>query len=200
MTRYKTEHREQTREAIVSAASGMLRERGFAGTGVADVMKAVGLTHGGFYAHFPDKGAMLIAALERAFVESPRNFAMLAGLANKTGDAGIIAEKYLSDRRVASVATACPAAALVSEMHRQPEVMQRTFQSGAEATAGVIASVDGLASGEGGEAWAPLAMLMGALSLMRAVPDASAREAIRAQVADALRILAAQPQSITAAD
>jgi TetR/AcrR family transcriptional regulator, transcriptional repressor for nem operon len=190
MVRYSSEHREQTREAIVAAASTMLRERGFTGTGVADVMKAVGLTHGGFYAHFPDKGALLIAALERAFVDSPRNFAMLASLAKSSADAGLIAEKYLSDARVESVATACPAAALASEMHRQPENVQRAFQTGAETTARVVATVDGLAPPEGDEAWAPLALLMGALSLMRAVPDSEVRGAIRAQVAEALRTLA----------
>ena len=130
MTRYKPEHREQTHDAILVAASEILRERGFDGTGVADVMKAVGLTHGGFYAHFQNKEALLTAALERAFVESPIKFGKLAMLANKTGDAGVMAEKYLGDDRVADVASTCPSAALVSEMHRQPESVQAVFLGG----------------------------------------------------------------------
>ena len=190
MTRYKPEHREQTHDAILAAASEILRERGFEGTGVAEVMKAVGLTHGGFYAHFSNKDALLVAALERAFVESPINFAKLAMLANKTGDVGVMAEKYLGDERVADVASTCPSAALVSEMHRQPEAVQSVFKQGSQATARAIAGVPGLAPDGAEEAWAVLAMFIGALSLMRAMPEKSTRTKIRSQVAGTLRRLA----------
>ena len=45
----------QTRERILDAAAQLFRERGFGGIGVADLMKAAGLTHGGFYGHFESK-------------------------------------------------------------------------------------------------------------------------------------------------
>jgi TetR/AcrR family transcriptional regulator, transcriptional repressor for nem operon len=194
MVRYKTGHRDKTHAAIVAAASALLRDKGFSETSVATVMKAVGLTHGGFYAHFPDKTAMITAAVDEAFEESPKNFAALSKMANAKGDAGFIAEKYLADERVARIATGCPAAALVSELHRQPEAVQQAFQTGARATARELAKADGLVTdepdGSDREAWAALAMLMGALSLMRAVPDPTIRETIRTQVIDALRKLA----------
>ena len=82
MARYKNDHHGKTHGAIVDAASKLLREHGFTDTSVANVMKAVGLTHGGFYAHFPDKTAMLVAAVERAFVQSPKNFDVLTRMAN----------------------------------------------------------------------------------------------------------------------
>ncbi len=56
-------------EQIVSAASRMLRERGIEGTSVADLMQAVGLTHGGFYRHFESKDALVAEAAEAAFAE-----------------------------------------------------------------------------------------------------------------------------------
>ena len=53
-------------ERIVDAAARAIRREGYAGVGVADVMKEAGLTHGGFYAHFPSRDALLAAAMERA--------------------------------------------------------------------------------------------------------------------------------------
>jgi TetR/AcrR family transcriptional regulator, transcriptional repressor for nem operon len=153
-------------------------------------MKSVGLTHGGFYAHFDDKTAMLVAALDHAFVESPQNFATLAKMANAKGDAGFIAEKYLADTRVATPATGCPAAALVSELPRQPEAVQNAFEKGARATATAISSASGLTPADrSGEAWAALSLLVGALTLMRAMPDGAVRETVRQQAVDAMRKL-----------
>jgi TetR/AcrR family transcriptional regulator, transcriptional repressor for nem operon len=127
MVRYKKGHHDATHTAIVEAASKLLRDHGFSETSVGAVMSAVGLTHGGFYAHFPNKTAMIEAAVEAAFVESPKNFAALARMSAAKGDVGFMAEKYLSDDRVASIATGCPAAALVSELHRQPKDIQQAF-------------------------------------------------------------------------
>lgn len=56
----------RSRQRIVRAAADRLRRDGVAGTGVADVMADAGLTHGAFYSHFPDKGALVAAALADA--------------------------------------------------------------------------------------------------------------------------------------
>jgi TetR/AcrR family transcriptional regulator, transcriptional repressor for nem operon len=193
MARYKDDHRDKTHAVIVEAASKLLREHGFTDTSVADVMKAAGLTHGGFYAHFPDKTAMLVAAVEKAFVQSPRNFEILAQHANRKSDAGFIAEMYLSDSQVADIANGCPAAALVSELHRQAPPVQTAFQAGADVTARELSKAHGLAPTNGEPAWAALALLMGALTLMRALPDPTVRAAIRSQAIDALRRLSNPP-------
>ncbi|WYX24985.1 helix-turn-helix domain-containing protein [Achromobacter xylosoxidans] len=58
--------KELSHDRIVEAAARAIRREGYAGVGVADVMKEAGLTHGGFYAHFPSRDAMLVAAMERA--------------------------------------------------------------------------------------------------------------------------------------
>jgi TetR/AcrR family transcriptional regulator, transcriptional repressor for nem operon len=205
LVRYKSGHHDATHTAIVTAASKLLREQGFTATSVATVMGAVGLTPGGFYAHFASKTALLEAAVAEAFVESPQNFSVLARIATEKGDAGFVAEKYLADARVASIATGCPAAALVSELHRQPASVQAAFQAGARATALELAKAPGLqprsdlgpnlatsaevAAVADPAAWAALALLMGALGLMRATPDPAVREAIRQQTVAALRTL-----------
>ena len=54
-----TANRKQaTHERIVDVASRAIGRSGYGGTGVADIMKEAGLTHGGFYAHFPDFGTL----------------------------------------------------------------------------------------------------------------------------------------------
>jgi TetR/AcrR family transcriptional regulator, transcriptional repressor for nem operon len=191
MVRYDQGHRARTHQAIVEAASLLMRDRGFTDASVANVMKAAGLTHGGFYAHFPDKTAMLTAAVAQAFVQSPKNFTALARMATATGDAGIIAKHYLSEARVADVATGCPAAALVSEVHRQDGAVQSAFRVGTQDTQLALAHVPGLSTSDADHSWAALAMLVGALALMRAMPDTNLHDTIRDQTISAMRKLAA---------
>src|SRR5215510_5399518 len=66
MARIANSRKEETHDRIVAVAAGALRKHGYSGVGVADVMKQAGLTHGGFYAHFKSRDALLVEALERA--------------------------------------------------------------------------------------------------------------------------------------
>lgn len=188
MVRYDKTHHDQTHKAIVSAASTLLREKGFTETSVTTVMKAVGLTHGGFYAHFEDKTAMLTAAMHEAFVESPKNFKAMADLAQTQDDVGLIAKYYLSESRVEDVASGCPAAALVSELPRQDKLVKDAFQKGTVATMHALAKAPGLSN----DSWAALAMLVGGLVMMRAFSDQNTNAIIRNQIIAALRLLSKQ--------
>src|SRR2546421_11104977 len=62
--------KEASHERIVSVAARAIRRSGYDGTGVADIMKEAGLTHGAFYAHFPSREAMLAEAASRACAEA----------------------------------------------------------------------------------------------------------------------------------
>src|SRR6185369_5354649 len=66
MARTPNSRKEDTHERIVEIAARAIRRHGYAGVGVADVMKEAGLTHGGFYAHFDSRDSLLVEALERA--------------------------------------------------------------------------------------------------------------------------------------
>ena len=195
MVRYERGHRERMRETIVSSASRILRDKGFTEASVPQVMKAVGLTHGGFYAHFSDKNALLTAAVDEAFVQSPKNFAALADMANMSADAGLIAKHYLSDSRVADVASGCPAAALMGEVRRQDADVLAAFQAGSEQTMQALATAKGLSEPDGDHAWAALAMLVGGLAMMRAMPAGETRAAIRGQIISAMRKLTSDASS-----
>src|SRR5260221_6574801 len=74
--------KEATHERIVEAAARAIRRSGYDGTGVADIMKDAGLTHGGFYAHFPSREAMLAEAADRAGAEAVAASARIAAAAS----------------------------------------------------------------------------------------------------------------------
>lgn len=65
--RYSESHKQETRKKVVRAAADAVRAKGPEGVAVAEVMAKAGLTHGGFYAHFSNKEALVVAAIEEAF-------------------------------------------------------------------------------------------------------------------------------------
>ncbi|MCX6931880.1 MAG: TetR family transcriptional regulator, partial [Verrucomicrobia bacterium] len=76
--RYPPTHKLDTRRRIVAAASAAFRERGVENTGVDEVMRRAGLTHGGFYAHFEDKAALVAEACTDAFDAAVGNLERIA--------------------------------------------------------------------------------------------------------------------------
>ncbi len=68
--RKSKEEAAETRARIIRKASKEFNQHGIAGTGLADVMKSAGLTHGGFYKHFQSKDELVAEALERGLEKS----------------------------------------------------------------------------------------------------------------------------------
>src|SRR5262245_62175702 len=98
MTRVTTgTKKERTHERIVRSAARALRRDGFDGVGVAEVMQDAGLTHGGFYAHFPSREALLVEALDSAAAESAALFDEAASQGDKAEGLKLVLERYLSD-------------------------------------------------------------------------------------------------------
>ena len=119
----KQNRREQSHQRILDAAARAVRRQGYAGVGVAEVMKEAGLTHGGFYAHFKSRDALLAAAIEHAAKDSVR---ILSRRIKTLQDAGAspvraLVEGYLGDAHVDACERGCPVAALGSEMPRQTD-------------------------------------------------------------------------------
>src|ERR1700682_1704750 len=123
MKRAASRSKEATHDRIVAAAARAIRRSGYNGTGVADIMKDAGLTHGGFYAHFPSREAMLAEAADRAGSESVAMMERIAAAAPPPRALQAMMQAYLSKAHVEGIETGCPIAALGSEMPRQaPEV------------------------------------------------------------------------------
>jgi len=131
MSRTPNSRKEESHERIVDAAARAIRRHGYAGVGVADVMKEVGLTHGGFYAHFDSRDALLVEALERAGRQSSDAVTRAAELRVGKGVSAFrsLVETYLADHHLASLETGCPVAALGSDMPRQSKAVREASVS-----------------------------------------------------------------------
>jgi TetR/AcrR family transcriptional repressor of nem operon len=98
----------ENRRTILDAASRLFRERGYDSVTVAEIMKAAGRTHGGFYGYFPSKDVLIANALEDA----------LSKQQEPTGDLADFAAGYLSAAHRDNRAGGCPTAALAAETIR----------------------------------------------------------------------------------
>lgn len=122
----KPGRRQLSHERIVDAAARAVRKHGYNGVGVADVMKEAGLTHGGFYAHFKSRDALLAAAVEHAGIESTKFLSrrMAALIARGASPVRALVEAYLAEEHVQATEHGCPVAALGTEMPRQAGEVQ----------------------------------------------------------------------------
>ena len=94
--RYSREHNQETHARIVKKASVRLREKGAHGIGVADLMKEAGLTHGGFYAHFDSREALVIEAFAYAMDRSTERWRKVAEETPPEKRLATIVETYLT--------------------------------------------------------------------------------------------------------
>lgn len=123
MKKAATKSKEATHERIVDVASRAIRRSGYDGTSVVDIMKEAGLTHGGFYAHFDSREAMLAEAADRAGADAVAASARIAAAAPPEQALQRMMYSYLSKEHLDSIESGCAIAALGSEMPRQaPEV------------------------------------------------------------------------------
>lgn len=118
-----TNKKAQTQDKILTVAARAIREYGYHGIGVAKLMKEAGLTHGGFYAHFPTRSHMLIKAIDRAGHESKVRLNKAIQQRELQSDSAFkaLVSSYLSDAHRESIASGCPIVALGSEMGRQDQ-------------------------------------------------------------------------------
>jgi len=171
MSRIPNSRKEDTHEHILDVAARAIRREGYAGVRVADVMKEAGLTHGGFYAHFPSRDALLVEALARAGRESAVAVARAAEAKREKGISAFrsLVETYLADRHLGSRESGCPVAALGCEMPRQSKAVR---EASAERVQRLIVAVrETLPAGTRSAAAVVTGTLVGALQLGRALGD-----------------------------
>lgn len=161
-----------THDRILDTAARVLRDTGFGGVGVADVMKRTGLTHGGFYAHFPSRDALLAEALQRAGQDSRERMqrSIAAGEAKTGSRFRALVEGYLSEKHLKSPDSGCPVAALASELPRQSDLVRAAGAARVESLIAVVGAT--LPPGHAPEvAGLITAQLVGALQIARTLGD-----------------------------
>lgn len=125
--RYSPEHKAETHARIVRKASVRLREKGAHGIGVADLMKEAGLTHGGFYAHFSSRDALVVEAFGYAMDRSVENWRKrLAEMAPEKRLPAIV-DFYLSAQHRDDPGHGCSVPALGAEIARESPKTRKAF-------------------------------------------------------------------------
>ena len=125
--RYSREHKQETHDRIVKKASVRLREKGAHGIGVADLMKEAGLTHGGFYAHFDSREALVIEAFAYAMDRSMEHWRKQSGQVPPEKQLTQVVETYLSALHRDNPGHGCSIPALGAEIARESPKTRKAF-------------------------------------------------------------------------
>ena len=125
--RYSREHKLETHARIVKKASVRLREKGAHGIGVADLMKEAGLTHGGFYAHFDSRDALVIEAFAYAMDRSTERWRKLAEETPPDKRLAAIVDSYLTTVHRDDPGHGCAVPTLGAEIARESPKTRKAF-------------------------------------------------------------------------
>ena len=173
--------KDATHERIVSVAARAIRRSGYDGTGVADIMKEAGLTHGAFYAHFASREAMLAEAAGRACAESAAAAAEVVANTPPEKTLESMLGAYLSREHLEGVDIGCPLAALGSETSRQVPEVRRVATRHVKEMIDLVARqlLDWGQPGAHERALVTISTMVGALLLARAVDDPALSDGLR---------------------
>jgi TetR/AcrR family transcriptional repressor of nem operon len=116
--RYPPSHKHLTRRRIIDAASQVFRERGIAETGVDEVMRRAGLTHGGFYSHFQDKSELVAEACTAAFNAAVPNLDRIAAAPTAAARARLLIDSYLGQLHRDNLGSGCVVVAVGADAAR----------------------------------------------------------------------------------
>ena len=167
--RYSREHKQETHARIVRKASVRLREKGAHGIGVADLMKEAGLTHGGFYAHFDSRDALVIEAFAYAMDRSLEHWRGLTGETAPEKRLATIIDAYLAPTHRDDPGHGCAITSLGAEIARESPKTRKAFAVKVEQLIDLIADQirDVPRKAARKQATALLATMMGTLVLSR---------------------------------
>jgi len=193
--RYSKEHKQETHARIVRKASVRLREKGAHGIGVADLMKEAGLTHGGFYAHFDSREALLIEAFAFAMDRSMEYWRKTTAETSPEKRLAMIVDSYLTASHRDDPGRGCAVPTLGAEIARESPKARKAFAAKLEQMIDMIAEqlIDLPPKAARKQAAVTLATMMGTLVLSRIAGNgefsddilAAGREAVLARAAAA---------------
>ena len=179
----------KTHDRIVRTASKRFREKGLAGVAIADLMKEIGLTVGGFYKHFDSRDDLVAESVKAA--TGPLQKQLLAA---ESGEAaltyGSLVDSYLSEAHRDHPGTGCPVSALACDIARGSKhirsLLTEKVESSLELFANLLPPDDSAARPK---AILTVSALLGALELARAVSDQTLSDEILESTREALRQL-----------
>jgi TetR/AcrR family transcriptional repressor of nem operon len=189
--RYPPDHKHLTRRRILEVAGHAFREQGVAETGVDEVMRRAGLTHGGFYAHFRDKSDLVAEACTAAFDAAVVNLDRIAALPTRSQRARLLIDSYLSARHRDNRGSGCLVVAVGADMARLRGAARRGYARGFMQHLDRLGSALRLSSDDGvnrDRVTALMSSLVGALLFARAIDDPVRSDAILHSMRRHLRV------------
>lgn len=179
--RYSAEHKAQTREKLLSSSGAIAKRGGFSATGVDGLMKAIGLSGGAFYSHFPSKDDLFSAIVERELSQSLQLLAERVDEENSRAGLQRCLDIYLSMAHVEHPDSGCALPTLGAEIARA----ERPVREQAEHWIGRLQQAWAEILGDEQQAWAILCQCVGALLVARMLATPQKQQ----QVLDASRQL-----------
>jgi len=168
VARYSPDHKEKTRALVVDLAAVRIRAGGLESLGVASIMAEAGLTHGGFYAHFPSRDALAAAAVTHLFVSAGEAVDRIGA---KYGADALerYVDFYLSPRHRDEERLGCPVPALAGEVRNAAPEVKAAFDAGLEYLAERIGALEN--AGGRKAALRLLGEMAGVLAISRTISD-----------------------------
>ena len=186
--RYSREHKLETHARIIKRASVRLREKGAHGIGVADLMKDAGLTHGGFYAHFDSREALVIEAFAYAMDRSTARWRQLVEQMPPDQRLAAIVNSYLTKVHRDDPGHGCAVPSLGAEIARESPKTRKAFMAKLEQMLDMLAEQipDVPRKLARQQAMATVATMMGTLVLARIAGSGEFSDEILAAGRDAV--------------
>ena len=169
---YSQQHKAETRTTLLKLASVALRKHGPDKLGAVELMKTAGLTHGGFYAHFESREALLVEALKTVFEEAEARYQTYADRSPPREALSSFISDYLSPTHRDGLSL-CPIVTMNSDLPRQSSSFRAAYRTGVLSLVRILAGwikAAGLPAAEVTSA-SLLAEMAGAIGLSRAITD-----------------------------
>lgn len=164
--RYSEDHKAQTHQRIIEEAARLFRRDGIGATGLQPLMKTLGLTHGGFYAHFKSKGELVETALRHSAQQLD---AATAEYSAEQAPLATLINRYLSSAHRDNPAEGCPLPTVCAELGQRGEASPTTDEIIRKRLAMIEANLPGEDAAE--QSVLVLSAMVGALLLSRSVSD-----------------------------
>jgi TetR/AcrR family transcriptional regulator, transcriptional repressor for nem operon len=186
--RYDSDHKSKTHRKIVRNASRQLRAKGLNTPAVATLMKAAGLTHGGFYKHFKNRDELVVEAIDESLLDLRDRLVAAANEAGPTEGWKAMVETYLSLEMCDRAEIGCPIAALAPDMARtRPAVKQQISSAILKFRQDLLPFMPGSGPDEKAANFlAIFSSMVGAIAIARTMPDPAIRQRILNTVRDHL--------------
>jgi TetR/AcrR family transcriptional regulator, transcriptional repressor for nem operon len=186
--RYEPEHKARIHRRIVKNASRQLRAKGLNGPAVATVMKASGLTHGGFYRHFGSRDDLVVEAIEESLQELRDRLIAAANDAEPGEGWKAMVRSYLALERCDHLSDGCPIATLAPDIARtRPAMKQRSSAAILRFRQELLPFMPGKdAEAKATNFLAIISSMVGTIAIARTMPDPTVRQRILNCVRDHL--------------